>query len=146
PLAESGLLGLNAGAIFMLAICFAFFPDLPYIYIVFVSFLGAGLGAGIVFGIGSLSKNGLTPMRIILAGVAVTALFTALSEGISIYFKISQDMAFWYAGGVSGTSWAHLKILAPLLLVTLLFSLFISKSITILSLGKEVAIGLGENI
>lgn len=146
PLAESGLLGLNAGAILMLAICFAFFPDMPYLYIVFVSFLGAGLGAGIVFGIGSLSKNGLTPMRIILAGVAVTALFTALSEGISIYFKISQDMAFWYAGGVSGTTWSHLKILAPLLMVTLLFSLFISKSITILSLGKEVAIGLGENL
>src|SRR5690554_5865167 len=50
PLADSGLLGLNAGAAFMLALCFAFLPSLPYMYLIMFSFLGAGLGVGIVYG------------------------------------------------------------------------------------------------
>ncbi|WP_162868726.1 iron chelate uptake ABC transporter family permease subunit, partial [Klebsiella pneumoniae] len=74
PLADSGLLGLNAGAAFMLALCFAFFPGLPYIYLIMYSFVGAGIGAGIVYGIGSMSRGGLTPMRLVLAGAAVSAL------------------------------------------------------------------------
>ena len=54
PLADSGLLGLNAGAAFMLALCFAFFPGLPFMYLIMYSFLGAALGAGIVYGMGSM--------------------------------------------------------------------------------------------
>lgn len=144
PLADSGLLGLNAGAVFMLAFCFAFLPGLPYMYLILFSFLGAALGAGIVFGIGSLSKNGLTPMRLILAGAAVSALLGALSEGIALYYKIGQDLAFWYAGGVSGTKWSHLKVIAPWLFSGILGAIYLSRSITILSLGEEVAVGLGE--
>lgn len=144
PLADSGLLGLNAGAVFMLACCFAFFPAMPYMYIILFSFLGAALGAGIVYGIGSLSKNGLTPIRLVLAGAAVSALLGALSEGIALYYEIGQDLAFWYAGGVSGTRWSHLKVMAPWLLIAILGAIALSRSITILSLGEEVAIGLGE--
>ena len=144
PLADSGLLGLNAGAAFMLAICFAFFPDLPYMIIILFSFLGAALGAGIVYGIGSLARGGLTPMRLVLAGAAVSALLAALSEGIAIYFGIGQDLAFWYAGGVSGTKWEHLQIMTPWILAALIGAIILSKSITLLSLGDEVAIGLGQ--
>ncbi|MBS4209321.1 iron ABC transporter permease [Bacillus sp. FJAT-50079] len=143
PLADSGILGLNAGAVFMLAICFAFFPGLPYMYIILFCFLGAALGAGLVYGIGSLAKGGLTPMRLVLAGAAVSALLVALSEGIAIYYRIGQDMAFWYAGGVSGTKWEHLQMMVPWIAIALVGALILSKSITLLSLGDEVAIGLG---
>lgn len=144
PLADSGLLGLNSGAAFMLAVCFAFFPALSYIYVILFSFLGAALGAGIVYGIGSLSKNGLTPLRLILAGAAVSTLLSALGEGIALYYRVGQDVAFWYAGGVSGTSWSHLQVLTPWLLAALLGSIALSRSLTILSLGEEVAVSLGE--
>ncbi len=144
PLADSGLLGLNAGAAFMLAICFAFFPGLPYMYIILFSFLGAAVGAGLVYGVGSLAKGGLTPMRLVLAGAAVSALLAALSEGIAIHFRIGQDLAFWYAGGVSGTKWEHLQIMTPWIVVAIAGAIVLSKSITLLSLGDEVAIGLGQ--
>ncbi|WP_066185993.1 FecCD family ABC transporter permease [Gracilibacillus timonensis] len=144
PLADSGLLGLNAGAVFMLACCFAFFPDLSYMYVILFSFLGAALGAGIVYGVGSLSTNGLTPVRLVLAGAAVSALLAALSEGIALYYEIGQDLAFWYAGGVSGTTWFQLKIITPWLLLALIGAVSLSRSITLLSLGEEVAVGLGE--
>jgi len=144
PLADSGLLGLNAGAAFMLALCFAFFPGLPFMYLIMYSFLGAGLGAAIVYGIGSMSRGGLTPMRLVLAGAAVSALLGALSEGIALYFRIGQDLAFWYAGGVSGTKWINLQVMAPWIIVAMIGAIIISKSITLLSLGDEVAIGLGQ--
>ncbi|GAA0434599.1 iron ABC transporter permease [Lentibacillus halophilus] len=144
PLGDPGILGLNAGATFMLAVSFAFIPGLSYIYIVLFSFVGAGIGAGLVYGIGSLAKGGLTPMRLVLAGAAVTALLTALSEGIAIYFHIGQDLAYWTAGGVSGTDWFNLKILAPWMFVGFIGSILLSKSITLLSLGDNVAVGLGQ--
>ncbi|MDX8046473.1 iron ABC transporter permease [Gracilibacillus sp. S3-1-1] len=146
PLADSGLLGLNAGAAFMLAVCFAFFPGLSYTYVILFSFVGAAMGAGIVYGIGSLSENGLTPIRLVLAGAAVSALLGALSEGVALYYEIGQDLAFWYAGGVSGTTWEQLKVVAPWLCIAIVGAIVLSRSITILSLGEEVAIGLGENM
>lgn len=144
PLADSGLLGLNAGAAFMLAICFAFLPGLSYMYLILYSFLGAGLGAGIVYGVGSMSRGGLTPMRLVLAGAAVSALLGALSEGVALYFRIGQDLAFWYAGGVSGTKWIHLQIMSPWIIGAMIGAVILSRSITLLGLGEEVAIGLGQ--
>ncbi len=144
PLADSGLLGLNAGAAFLLAVCFAFFPGLSYAYVILFSFVGAALGATIVYGIGSWSKSGLTPIRLVLAGAAVSALLSALSEGIALHFDIGQDLAFWYAGGVSGTRWSHLQVITPWFIMAMIVAMILSRSITILSLGEEVAIGLGE--
>lgn len=143
PLADSGLMGLNAGAGFALAVCFAFFPGTPYLHLIFYSFLGAGVGAGLVYGIGSFARNRLTPVRLVLAGSAVSALLGALSQGIAIYFDVAQDLAFWTAGGTAGTTWLQLKIMFPWVAVAIIGSLIISRSITLLSLGEEVAQGLG---
>ncbi|MFC4307000.1 FecCD family ABC transporter permease [Cohnella boryungensis] len=143
PLADSGLLGLNAGAGFMLALCFAFFPGLPFMYLIMYSFIGAGLGAVLVFGIGSMAKGGLTPVRLVLAGAALSILLQALSEGIALYFRIGQDLAFWYAGGVAGTKWYQLKIMFPWIAFAIAGAIALSRSITMLSLGDDVARGLG---
>ncbi|WP_372660724.1 FecCD family ABC transporter permease [Cohnella sp.] len=144
PMADSGLLGLNAGAGFVLALCFAFFPGLPFNYLILYSFLGAALGAGLVFGISSLAKGGLTPVRLVLAGAAVSALLAALSEGVALYFRIGQDLAFWYAGGVAGTKWFQLKIIFPWVGGAIAAAMILSRSITILGLGEEIAAGLGQ--
>ncbi|WP_019423144.1 FecCD family ABC transporter permease [Paenibacillus sp. OSY-SE] len=144
PLADSGLLGLNAGAGFMLAVCFAFFPGMPFMYLIMYSFLGAGVGAGLVYGIGSLAKGGLTPVRLVLAGAALSALLSALSEGIALYFRIGQDLAFWYAGGVAGTKWFQLKIMFPWIAAAIVGAIALSRSITMLSLGEDIAKGLGQ--
>jgi iron complex transport system permease protein len=79
-------------------------------FLILYSFLGASVGAGLVFGIGSLAKGGVTPVRLVLARAAVSALLVALSEGIALYFRIGQDLAFWYAGGVGGPIGCNLKL------------------------------------
>ncbi|MFO7249048.1 MAG: iron ABC transporter permease [Bacillota bacterium] len=144
PLADSGLLGLNAGAIFAVAVCFAFFPGLSYQALILWSFCGAAVAAALVYGITALTRGGVTPVRLVLAGAAVSALFTSLSEGIALHFQLSQDLAFWFAGGVAGVKWSQLKWLAPWLVSAILVAVFLSRSITLLSLGDDVATGLGQ--
>lgn len=145
PLADSGLLGINAGAVLVMAISFAFFPSLPYHYLILFSFFGAAISAGLVYGVGSLARGGLTPLRLILAGTAVSALFSALSEGIALHFRVGQDLAFWYAGGVAGTTWAQLQVMVPIVVIMIIGAIILSKSVTLLSLGDDIAAGLGMN-
>ncbi|MEK0312784.1 FecCD family ABC transporter permease [Cohnella sp. 56] len=144
PLADSGLLGLNAGSGFALALCFAFFPGLPFMYLILYSFAGAGVGAGLVYGLGSLSRGGMTPARLVLAGAGLSALLAALSEGVALYYRIGQHLAFWYAGGVAGTSWLQLRIMLPWTAAAVAGAIALSRQITMLSLGEDISRGLGQ--
>ncbi|WP_433943125.1 FecCD family ABC transporter permease [Paenibacillus sp. SN-8-1] len=143
PLADSGLLGLNAGAGFAIAVCFAFFPSVGSAGLMFFSFAGAAVAVGIVYGIGSLTRGGITPIRLTLAGAAVSALFVALSTGIAVYFNLGLELSFWYAGGLGGTKWTQLDMVFPWAVIALAGALMLSRSVTLLSLGEEVASGLG---
>jgi iron complex transport system permease protein len=71
-------------------------------------------------------------------------MLSALSEGIALYFKIGQDLAFWTAGGVAGTKWSQLEVMFPWVLAALIAGIIISRSITLLSLGEDIAVGLGQ--
>ena len=73
PLADAGVLGINAGAMFVVALSFAF-SHMPYSYLMIVSFIGAVLSTVLIFVIGSATSGGLTPMRLTIAG-AVMARF-----------------------------------------------------------------------
>ncbi|MFC6333795.1 FecCD family ABC transporter permease [Paenibacillus septentrionalis] len=145
PLADSGILGINAGAAFMLTLCFAFFPATSSFLIMLFSFAGAAISVAIVYGIGNVSLGGLTPARMVLAGTTISALFGALGEGVSLYFQIGQNISYWYAGGLANTSWEKLVHMAPWMIGALLASIVLSRSITILSMGEDVAAGLGVN-
>lgn len=143
-LADSSLLGLNAGAALMLTVSLAFFPALSFHYILLFSFLGAGVGAALVYGIAAANKGGVSTVRLVLAGAAISALLVALSEGISLYFKIGQDIAFWYAQGVAGVNWEQIGIQLPWFVAAMLGAIYFSRSITLLGLGEDVAKGLGQ--
>mgnify|MGYP005750414359 FL=1 len=144
PLADPGLLGLTAGANLALAITIAFIPSANYFGIMIACFLGAALGALMVLFIGAARKGGFSPFRIVLAGAAVTAFLSALSEGIGIYFKISKEVSMWTAGGMIGTSWGQLKVIIPFIILGIFLSILLAKQLTILSLSEEVAVGLGQ--
>ena len=146
PLADPGLLGLTAGANAVLAITIAFFPTVNYFGIMIACFIGALIGAVMVFSIGFATKGGLSPFRIILAGAAVSAFLYAIEQGIGIYFKVSKDITMWTAGGLIGTTWKQLSVILPVLIIGLIIAIILSKQLTILSLNEEVAIGLGQKV
>ncbi|WP_163581275.1 FecCD family ABC transporter permease [Gracilibacillus saliphilus] len=143
-LASPSIMGVTAGASFMIAVAMAITPQVTSLAMMIWAFAGAGLGAGIVFGVGSISKSGLTPVKLALAGTAVTSMLSALSSGIAIHFNIAKDMSFWYAGGVASVQWIHVKLLAPIVMIGLIIALLLAKSITVLNLGEDVAKGLGQ--
>jgi iron complex transport system permease protein len=144
PLASPSIMGVTSGSAFMISIAFAFYPGTSYLGLMIWSFIGAGIGASLVFIIGSFSKGGLTPVKLALAGAAVGALLDSFSTMIAIHFRVAQDISFWYAGGVQGTKWIHIQLLIPVAIIGLCLALFISRSVTILSLGDDVAKGLGQ--
>lgn len=143
PLADAGVLGINAGAMFVVALSFAFFPHMPYSYLMIVSFIGAVLSTVLIFIIGSATSGGLTLMRLTIAGAVMAALLHSLSSGVAIYYDLSQDLAFWYAGGVAGVKWEHLKFLVPIILITIVFATILGRSISLISMGDDVATNLG---
>lgn len=144
PLADPGLIGLTAGANAALAITMAWIPSANYFGIMIACFIGAACGALMVFSIGAIKKGGYSPLRLVLAGAAVTAFLHAVAEGVGIYFKISKDVSMWTSGGMIGTTWGQLQIIVPVIIIGIAIALFLSRQLTILSLNEEVAVGLGQ--
>ncbi|UOQ49252.1 iron ABC transporter permease [Gracilibacillus caseinilyticus] len=146
PLADPGLLGLTAGANLALTIALAFLPSAGYLGLLIASFIGAALGATLVFGIASAKKGGFSPFRIVLAGAAITAFLTAIAEAIGLYFQISKDVSMWTAGGLIGTAWAQLQWVVPIVVIASVMAFILARQLTILSLDEELAIGLGQKV
>ncbi|MCM3095450.1 FecCD family ABC transporter permease [Priestia megaterium] len=144
PLADPGLLGLTSGANAALAVTIAFIPSVNYLGITIACFIGAAVGAILVFGIAAIKRGGFSPLRIVLAGAAVSTFLYAIGEGVGIYFKISKDVSMWTAGGMVGTSWEQLQIIVPFIVGGIFIALLLSRQLTILSLNEEVAVGLGQ--
>ncbi|MGM0876191.1 MAG: FecCD family ABC transporter permease [Bacillota bacterium] len=143
PLADAGILGINSGAMFVVTLCFAFFPSIPYSLLMVFSFIGAVLSTLFIFIIGSSVPGGLTPLRLTISGAVIAALLHSLSAGVAIYFDLTQDLAFWYAGGVAGIKWDHLNVLVPVILITIIWAISLGRSVSLISLGDDISTNLG---
>ncbi len=144
PLAGPSIMGVSAGSAFAIALVFAVVATPSYPLLIVLSFAGAALASALVYGVGSLTSSGLTPVRLALAGAAVSALLGALSTGIVIHLELAQDILFWYAGGVAGVTWSEVRLLAPLVVVGLILATALGRQVSVLNLGEEVAAGLGQ--
>ncbi len=144
PLADSGLLGINAGTGLVVVLVFAFFPDMSFEHLIYFSFLGAGLGIALIYAVAYFAKGRFTPLRLALSGVVIGSILKGISQAVSLLTGASYDLAFWSAGGISAVEWMQVRIMAPWLLLGLAGSIALSPKLTILSLGEDVAIGLGQ--
>ncbi len=143
PLADVGVLGINAGAMFVIALSFIIAPNLPFTLLMVLSFFGAACTTAFIFLLGASSPGGLTPLKLTLAGTVIAGMLHSFTSGLAIYFELSQDLAFWYAGGVAGVEWPQLKAIAPILLIVLIGSFALGKPLSILAMGEDVATNLG---
>ncbi len=143
PLADSGLMGISSGATFAIALAMAFFPGRTYGQTMFAACLGAAVTTGMTYFIASLGKRGMTPQRLVLAGISISMLFGAFSQYLAIKYRLGQALAFWTAGGTAGAKWGELLTIAPFFAVGVLAAVALSPSVTVMSLGEDVAIGLG---
>jgi iron complex transport system permease protein len=115
-----------------------------YLYALF-AFAGAALTAGAVYALGSLGRGGPTPLKITVAGAAITALLSSLTTGMLLLNQRTlEEVRFWLAGSVAGRDLTLLMQAAPYLLAGLVLALALGRRITTLSLGDDVARGLGQ--
>jgi iron complex transport system permease protein len=98
-----------------------------------------------VYGFGA-GKHRSESFRFILAGAAVSALLTALSQAVSLAFGIVKSLSFWSAGSLSGVTWQSLKILSPVILSASALGLLLSSRLSALALGEDSAASLGVNV
>lgn len=144
PLADPHIIGISSGAGLAGVVIMILFPTLQYL-ITPVAFIGAMIAAVCIYILAW--KNGIKPVRIILAGVAVSAFLSAGISGLMIFYSDRVHGALmWMVGGLSARSWPHVEIIFPYSLVGLILALGGAAYLNILQLGDEMARGLGVNV
>jgi iron complex transport system permease protein len=145
PLADPGILGIETGAALgVVAAVFFLKIGSLYLYALF-AFLGAALTAIAVYALGSLGRGGPTPLKLTIAGAALTALLSSFTTGVLILNQRTlEEVRFWLAGSVAGRDLNLLMQVAPYLLVGLLLAMALGRQITTISLGDDIAKGLGQ--
>lgn len=111
---------------------------------ILLSMLGSALGAGIVFGFGSLIRNGLSPVRLAIIGTVIGTFLSSIATAIAMYFQVSQTVSVWYNTKVHTVDIDMFLLAIPFGLVGLVLALLSARAITITSLGEDIALGLGQ--
>jgi iron complex transport system permease protein len=145
PLAEAGILGIEAGAALAVVMTlFIFGSAAPSVY-AGAAFLGAAIAAFLVYGLGSLGKGGATPLNLTVAGAAMTALIGSITTGILVINQRAfEEIRFWLAGSLAGRDLELFLQVLPFTAAGLLLALLLGRQITTLSLGEDIARTLGQ--
>lgn len=146
PLAAPDILGINSGAALAMVAILSLWGSATAAVYAGGAFLGAGVTAVVVYLLGSLGRSGMTPLKLVVAGAALTYLLSSLTTGILILNQETLDeIRFWLAGSVAGRDIDLFLQMLPYLTIGLLMAFALGKPLTTLALGEEVAKGLGLN-
>ncbi|AFY44788.1 iron ABC transporter permease [Nostoc sp. PCC 7107] len=146
PLADPGIIGINAGASLAAVTVIVLFPLAPIYTLPVSAFVGALLMAGLIY---SLAWNdGSSPILFILMGVGLSAIasaFTSLLITFGDIYSVS-DALVWLAGSVYGRTWEQVFSFLPWLTIFVPMALTLARHLNALNLGDDVAKGLGTRV
>ncbi|MCH4561732.1 iron ABC transporter permease [Halomonas sp. EGI 63088] len=144
PLASPGILGINAGAMFFVVIAVSLLPLHSPAEYVWAALLGALVAACLVVVLSRGRQGELSPLPVVLAGVAVTAMFVSFSQGLLIIDRQSfESVLYWLAGSVSGRELSLVVPLLPLFGGAMLLCALLVRHANALMLGDDMVKGLG---
>lgn len=146
PMASPSIMGVNSGAALGLAVAMILLPDSSLNVAVLFAFGGAALATVIIMALANRNGSRMSPVFLALAGTAVSAVLLAITQALVVYFDVAQDLSYWTAGGISGVRMPQVLLLWPWTLIGVVMAVSLSKSVTLLSFGEEMAIGLGGNM
>jgi len=145
PLADPGLLGVNAGASFAMVLAISVFGVSQLSDYLWFAFAGAAVAAVLVHAVASLGRDGATPMKLAIAGAAVTAAVTSWTSGMLLVDrKTMETFRYWQVGTVGGRGLDVLLTGLPFLVLGAALALTGSRLLNALALGDDVARGLGR--
>ena len=144
PIADPSILGVNTGASLFVVSGIAFFHiGTANEYIIF-ALVGAAVTSIFVYGVGSLGYGGATPIKLALAGAATSAALSSLVNAIILpRTEVMNAFRFWQVGSVSGATWEGITTVLPFIIIGLIIAIAVSPSLDTLSMGEEMAVGLG---
>ncbi|WP_457947026.1 FecCD family ABC transporter permease [Pseudarthrobacter sp. alpha12b] len=147
PLADPGIIGVNAGAALAVVTGIYIFGVTTFSGYIWFAFIGAATAAVVVYLIASLGRDGATPVKLALAGAALSA---GLSSLVNVILVSSQDtldrFRFWQVGGIAGRDWLVLLPGLPFLAAGALIVLLAGRTLNSLALGDDTARGLGQRV
>ncbi|MCI3923764.1 iron ABC transporter permease [Paenibacillus sp. TRM 82003] len=144
PLADPGIVGVSAGGGVAAVVALVLVPQYAYLLPGF-AFAGALLSSLIIYLMAW--DGGSSPVKIVLAGIAVNALLGGIMNGIMVLNSDRiQSVLPWLAGGLSGRSWPHLQFMLPYAVIGLLLTPFAAKTTNLLLLGDQSACSLGQHV
>lgn len=124
-----------------------FFQIQSFKVIIVIAFLGAIIVTILVVTLGMFRQTQFSPQRVILAGAAISMLFTAFTQGILIMNETDlQGLLFWLSGSVSLRNIWDMTWIIPLILILILIAFSMGAHINILMTSDDIATGLGQNI
>jgi len=145
PLASPSIFGVSAGASLVVAIWAAFSPAQNGLTLVTLAFVGAAIGGSVVLLAGGALSGRSNVIRMALAGVAVSAVLSALTQGIVVLDESSADrVLFWLAGSVHNTDWSSIRTLLPWSILGVAIAIGSAFFLNILALGDELSSALGR--
>ena len=138
PLAEPGLLGVNAGAAFAVVFAIYLFDIGTLSAYVWFAFVGAAIASVVVFVLGSLGRGGATPIRLALAGAALTALLGSFTSAVLLLDQQALDQyRFWAVGSLAGRDESTMLDVLPFIAVGLVLSIGLARPLNSLGLGED---------
>lgn len=144
PLADPSIIGISSGAgLFGIAVL-VIFPQYQHL-VPIAAFFGAMLAAVIIYSLAW--RGGIEPIRIILAGVAVSALFGAGISGMLVFYSDRVHGALTFMNGsLSSRSWPEVFTILPYTIVGFILANIFAEKMNILILGDDIARGVGLNV
>lgn len=147
PLADPGILGVNAGAGFAVVLGVAAFGVVSIQQYIWFAFAGAVATTVAVYFIGSSGRGQATPLRLTLGGVALGAVLGGISSGVALLRpQVFDSMRYWGAGTLSNRSWEMVGTVAPFITAGTLLAVAMARPLNSISLGEDLARSLGTNI
>ncbi|WP_328737463.1 FecCD family ABC transporter permease [Streptomyces bobili] len=147
PIADTGLLGVNAGASFAVVSVIAVFGLTDPFQYVWFAFLGAGVAGVVVFGLASLGRGAGNPLTLALAGQGITVFLAAMTVAVALSDQKSLNaLRFWNSGSLAGVGFDVIWPVTAFIVLGLMLALTTLPAINLLNLGDDVARGLGVNV
>lgn len=150
-LADPGILGVNAGAGLMVMLMVSFFPmtaGAPIFFLPLLAFGGAALAALLIYVLAFKRETGLSPIRLLLTGVAVAAGINAAMIVLTLRLEPEkyQFVASWLAGSIWGTNWKFVVALLPWIVLLFPYVMYKGRTLNILKFDELTATGLGLSL
>ncbi len=147
PLADPGILGVNAGASFAIVLAIGVFGVGSLSGYIWFAFAGAILTTAAVYLIGTSGRNVVNPIRLTLAGVALGAVLTGIGSGLTLLNpKAFDHLRSWSIGSLDTRSMESVLTVAPFMGAGLLVALFCVRGLNAVALGDDLATSLGANV